>query len=119
VDVLLHTSDHEGFPNVLLEAMAARLPVVTTPAGDAGRVVEDGGTGYVVAFDDIGRMAQRVLQLAHSPPLRRRFGEAGRQYAERYYSYSGLARRLLATYRAIADQQRHRRALQACSSITR
>jgi glycosyltransferase involved in cell wall biosynthesis len=112
VDVFVLTSDHEGFPNVLLEAMAARLPVVTTPAGDAGRVVQDGVTGYVVAFDDVRGMAERVLRLAHSPSFRRRLGEAGRQRVEQSYSYAGLAGCLLDTYRAIAEQQQNGRALQ-------
>jgi glycosyltransferase involved in cell wall biosynthesis len=113
VDIYLLTSQHEGFPNVLLEAMAARLPVVTTPAGDAGRVVEEGVTGYVVPFDGVQEMAQRVLQLANSTLLRRRFGDAGRLRVERSYSYNGLARRLLSTYRAIIQQQRNRGALEA------
>jgi glycosyltransferase involved in cell wall biosynthesis len=115
-DIFLLTSDHEGFPNVLLEAMAARLPVVTTPAGDAGHVVKDGVTGYVVSFDDVEEMTRRVLQLASSVSLRRRLGDAGRQHVEQSYGYSGLAQRLLATYRAIAEQQHHRGALRACLS---
>jgi len=117
-NVFLLTSEHEGFPNVLLEAMAARLPVVTTPAGDAGRLVKDGTTGYVVSFNDVQGMVQRVLQLAKSPPLRQRFGGAGRQQVEERYSYAGLPRCLLATYRAIAAQQHHRRALRACLSYS-
>jgi len=40
--LLVLSSDYEGFPNVILEAMAARLPVVTTPAGDASLVVQHG-----------------------------------------------------------------------------
>ena len=115
-DIFLLTSEHEGFPNVLLEAMAARLPVVTTPAGDAGRVVQDDVTGYVASFDDIEGMAQRVLRLANTPSLRRRFGDAGRERVAQTYSYAGLARCLLGTYRLIAEQQRHQRALQACCS---
>jgi len=115
-DIFLLTSQHEGFPNVLLEAMAARLPVVTTPAGDAGRVVEHDATGYVVSFDDIDGMARRLLQLATSPPLRRQLGDAGRARVERSYSYTGLASCLLETYRGIAEQQRNRRALTACLS---
>jgi glycosyltransferase involved in cell wall biosynthesis len=113
-DVFVLTSEHEGFPNVLLEAMTARLPIVTTPAGDARRVVTDGVTGYVVPFADVGAMAQRVLELMQSPPLRRRLGEAGRLRAEQSFNYAGLADRLLATYRTIAEQQRHGLALQAC-----
>jgi len=114
--VLLLTSEHEGCPNVVLEAMAARLPVVTTAVGDAGRVVQDGVTGYVVSCDDVRGMAERVLQFAKSSLLRQRFGDAGRLRVEQTYSYAGLARRLLATYRTIAEQQRNRPALEAVFS---
>src|SRR5258706_15129835 len=80
--MLVLSSDHEGFPNVLLEAMAARLPVITTPAGDAGLVVQEGITGYVLPFDDIDAMAERMVRLAKSPDLRHTLGEAGRRRVE-------------------------------------
>ncbi len=104
-DILLHTSDHEGFPNVLLEAMAAGLPVVTTPAGDAGTVVENGTTGYVVPFDAIDIMAERLAELARSAELRARLGAAGRERARSNYGYPELAARLLDAYQAFARQQ--------------
>ena len=69
-DMLVLSSDHEGCPNVVLEAMAARRPVVTTPAGDAGDVVEEGVSGYVVPFDDVEAMASRMVRLAEFPELR-------------------------------------------------
>ncbi len=115
-DVFLLTSEHEGFPNVLLEAMAARLPVVTTAAGESGRLIKDGVNGYVVSLDDLPGMAQRVVELATSPVLRRRLGDAGRQCVEQSYSHTGLAGRLLATYRAIAEGQGNGRALRAALS---
>lgn len=101
-DMLALSSDQEGFPNVLLEAMAARLPVVTTPAGDAGSVVEDGTTGYVVDFEDVSGMAERMVHLARSAALRQQLGEAGRRKVERDYSFERLAGRLFAVYREIA-----------------
>jgi glycosyltransferase involved in cell wall biosynthesis len=103
--MLVHSSANEGFPNAVLEAMTAGLPVITTPAGDAGIVVQDGVSGYVVPFADVDRMAERMVQLALSPGLRRRFGEAGRKRVEQRYSYESLADRILATYRSIVRQQ--------------
>jgi glycosyltransferase involved in cell wall biosynthesis len=103
--MLVLSSDHEGCPNVVLEAMAARRPVVTTPAGDAGVVIEDGVSGYVVPFEDVEAMAGRMAGLAESPELRRRFGEAGRRRIEKDYAYDGLAERLISAYKAIAEQQ--------------
>jgi glycosyltransferase involved in cell wall biosynthesis len=47
-DILLMCSESEGSANVLLEAMAARLPVVTTPAGDAEYTVKHNHTGFLV-----------------------------------------------------------------------
>jgi glycosyltransferase involved in cell wall biosynthesis len=106
-DVLLMTSEHEGFPNTILEAMAAGLPVVTTPVGDAPRVVVDGLTGYITELDD-HMVAERLVPLLTSASLRKRLGTAGRGRVEALYSFEGLADRLLQMYRQIAVQQKHR-----------
>lgn len=97
-DMLLLTSDHEGFPNVLLEAMAAGVPVVTTPAGDAATVVADGETGFVVPFDAIDTMAERLIGLAADPVLRHRLGHAGRRRVAQVYGVSGLGPRIIDIY---------------------
>ena len=109
--IYMLTSEHEGFPNVLLEAMAARLPVVTTPAGDAGVIVEDRATGFVVPHDDVAAMAARLIELAASPELRLQLGAAGRARVESSYTCGVLPARVRAVHRAIAEQLGHRRTL--------
>lgn len=91
---LVLSSDNEGFPNVILEAMAARLPVVTTPAGDAARIVQHGRTGYVVATNDTAGMAEAMVKLARSVSLRTELGDAGRRRVCRVYNYESLSTRL-------------------------
>lgn len=113
--IYLLTSDHEGFPNVLLEAMAATLPVVTTPAGDAAAIVRHGETGYVVSGDDLSEIAFRLEELAASPPLRQRLGGAGRRRVEILYTSAGLAERVAALHHGIAERLGHRRSLAALS----
>jgi glycosyltransferase involved in cell wall biosynthesis len=115
-DMLALTSDIEGFPNVILEAMAARLPVVTTPAGDAPRIVEEGVTGFVVPMDDVPALAARLVELARSPDLRTRLGDAGRRRAVEQYGLESLPTRLLALYQRIAQQADHRALVQALES---
>ena len=109
--MLVHTSDHEGFPNAVLEAMSARLPVVATPAGDVNRVVVHGETGYVVPFDDVEAIAARMVELATSTTLRERMGAAGRARVEQSYSFGSLGERLLSTYRSMAESRGDYRAL--------
>ena len=116
-DIALLSSDHEGFPNMLLEAMAARLPVVTTPAGDAGVVVQDGVSGYVVPFEDASGMAARLVELARSPDLRGRLGRAGRDLVERRYAFNLMGENLLAAYRAIAEEGGRRQLLDVLASL--
>jgi glycosyltransferase involved in cell wall biosynthesis len=92
--MLVLSSEYEGFPNVILEAMAAGLPVITTPAGDAARIVEDGKTGYVVPAEDTARMAECMVRLAQDPDLSAELGEAGRKRVEQKYDFGLLAGRL-------------------------
>jgi glycosyltransferase involved in cell wall biosynthesis len=100
--MLVLSSDYEGFPNVILEAMASRRPVITTPAGDAAVVVQHGKTGYVVEPQDIQGMAAFMVQLAQAPLMRRNFGEAGRQRVEEFYNYESLSDRLTAIFQNFA-----------------
>lgn len=104
-DALVVTSDYEGFPNVLIEAMASRIPVITTPAGDADSIIQDGVTGFVIPFDDVEGVAERMIRLAKSPELKDRLGQSGRRMVETQFSFTQLQNRLLSTYRSIAEQQ--------------
>ncbi len=113
VHIFMLTSDHEGFPNVLLEAMAARLPVIATPAGDANNIIQDGQTGYVVPFDDIAGLANCVIKLAESAQLRSRLGQQGRTRVEQTYGAGGLAENLLSIYLQIAKQCHSQRLIRA------
>ena len=102
---LVLTSDYEGLPNVILEAMAARRPVISVPAGDAGLIVQQGKTGYVLNTGDIEGMAGFMVQLARSPELRRNLGDAGRKRVELEYNYESLVDRLMAIFHRFAGQQ--------------
>lgn len=114
--IFVMPSEHEGFPNVILEAMAASLPVVSTPAGDAGLVVVDGITGFVVGLDDVDHMAEHIAALAASALERLRCGREGRRRVEECYSFDALGERLLVTYRGIAERLGKKRLLDILSS---
>jgi glycosyltransferase involved in cell wall biosynthesis len=108
--VLCSEDAREGLPNVLLEAMAASLPVIATPAGDARFVVQDGETGYVVPFNDVERLGERMVRLAQATDLRCRLGAAGRAGVDQY-RLEHLAARVVAAYEYVAQQQQNRRLL--------
>jgi glycosyltransferase involved in cell wall biosynthesis len=115
-DIFVLSSDSEGMPNVILEAMAARLPVITTPAGDASVVVENGVTGHIVPFDDIKALADHMINLSSSLAMRQELGEAGRRRVEKYYSYNLLGDRLLRIYSEMGFKLRSSRLQKALRS---
>lgn len=104
-DVFMLTSDHEGFPNVVLEAMAASLPVLCTAAGDARVIVDQGATGYVTVLGDATGLTEHLVALSRSVDERRRLGEAGRRRVETEYAYASLAARLAVIHGAVERAQ--------------
>jgi glycosyltransferase involved in cell wall biosynthesis len=75
----------EGQPTVLLEAMSAGLPIISTHHGAIPETVVDGETGYLVPKRSPAAIAQRVVELLENEPLRREMGAAGRRrYEERF-----------------------------------
>lgn len=91
----------ENLPLSLLEAMAWSRPVVATRVGGVPDVVVDSVTGFLVPSDDEKALADRLRQLAESPALRARMGEAGRQRVERDFVWSAGVDRHLDLYRQL------------------
>jgi len=96
-DALVLPSLFEPFGIVLLEAMAAGLPVVASRVGGIVDVVEDGKTGLLVPPRNPQALADAIGRLVSDPPLRRRMGDAGRAKVPAY-SWERLIPRILEVY---------------------
>lgn len=92
-DLFVLPSHFDSFPYVLLEAMAASLPVVSTRVGGIPEVVQEGRTALLVPPRDPTALADALVRLLTDPPLAQRFGAAGRSRVEQFSS-----RRLVAAY---------------------
>lgn len=100
-DAFVFASRQEGFGNVLLEAMAFGLPVVSRHLpGVTDSFIEHGRTGFL--FDDPEGYRRAVLDLADRPELRRAVGDAARQDVARSYDLTQIAERYAAIYRTQA-----------------
>lgn len=76
---------NEGVPQALMQAMACALPVVSTPIGAIGEIVEDGKTGLMVVPGDVPSLAAALARLRDAPALRHSLAQAGlRQARERF-----------------------------------
>jgi glycosyltransferase involved in cell wall biosynthesis len=96
---LVLTSDNEGCPNVVMEAMACGRAVVATDVGDIPYLVEDGKTGFVVPRGDDMALVGRMATLITNIDLCRRMGESGRVKAEREFGLNRLLAETLTAYR--------------------
>lgn len=67
-DLLIHTCPTEPFGLVILEAMAARIPVLVPDSGGAASLVEDGVTGFIFRANDPAHLAQRLEELRNADP---------------------------------------------------
>jgi len=92
VDVSVLPSLSEGLSNVIIESMAAGIPVVATAVGGNPELVEDGGTGLLVPARDAAALARAVDRLLSDPRMAARFGEAGRRRAEERFSLGAMVR---------------------------
>lgn len=73
-DIFVLPSVKEGFPWALLEAMAARLPVIATNVGAVPEIIEDGKNGFIVEPARPEKIAEKILELINSDKLRQEFG---------------------------------------------
>jgi glycosyltransferase involved in cell wall biosynthesis len=97
-DLLVHPSLADAFPTVLLEAMAAGLPIVATNVGGIPEIVEPGVTGRLVPAGDAEALATEVANLLQDSGMRRAMSEKAREVAMDRFSTEAWIRRLETVY---------------------
>jgi glycosyltransferase involved in cell wall biosynthesis len=105
LDVVVLTSRNEGTPVAMIEAGAARTPVVATRVGGVADVVRDGKTGLLVPPGDPGAVAAGVSALLDDPDRARAFGAAARQEVHDRFTIDRLADDLADLYGELLDRR--------------
>jgi glycosyltransferase involved in cell wall biosynthesis len=97
-DALVLPSFAEGVPVVLMEAMAAGLPVIATRVGGVGELVQDGVSGLLVAPGDVDALHDAIMALARDSTRRKAMGEVGAATVRAAFDSHTEAARLLALF---------------------
>jgi len=97
--------DVETGPVVLMEAMAASMPVVTSWHTGIPEFVQDGESGFVVPEKDVAGIADRLTHLLEHPDTWREMGECGRKRIEEFHNKEKQNDRLLEIYRVLQQPE--------------
>jgi glycosyltransferase involved in cell wall biosynthesis len=100
-DVLWSTSGYEGQSNVILEAMAAGIPVVATDIPGTRELVLPNGTGFLVPVGNRAAFAKCTERLLNDAALAARFSAAARERVQSEFSVAKMVERHAALYRTL------------------
>ncbi len=109
MDILVSSSHLEGLSNVLLEGMAAGLPIVATRVAGTPEVVVDGDTGLLVPPGEPDVLADAILRLLRDRKTRENMGSAGRQRVHTAFRIERMVAQTETLYRELLDQKSMRR----------
>jgi glycosyltransferase involved in cell wall biosynthesis len=100
------TTNWEGFPLTVLEAMRAGLPVVASAVGGVAEALQDGDSGYLVPRGDVTVLRDRLGRLLSSPGLRDEMGSKGRLRWEQHFTIGQMVEKTFAIYQDVVQRSR-------------
>ncbi len=103
LDLFVLSSLREGLPNVLLEAMAIGVPILSTRVAGVPRLIEHGRNGWLVGCGDEETLADAIGRLIANPAHCGRMAKAARETVERQFSFEERARRQCELYRTLIN----------------
>lgn len=105
VDLLLMPTVREGFPLVVIEAMASGLPVIATNCSSLPELVDEGKGGFLCSQVDTRTFAEKINLLAVSTEMRREMGEYNRDKVERLFRLDTMIQAYRDTFSEVLDSQ--------------
>ncbi len=112
-DVFVHTAIADPHPRSVIEAMAARLPVVAFAVDGVAETVVDGETGHLIEPKNSESLAAALVQVARDAPMRERMGSAGRQRVVDHFSDVATADKVDDVIRGVLEEDDVRGPLKA------
>lgn len=103
--IFVLTSEHEGTPNVVLEAMATGLPVVATNVGGIPDIIHHRNTGFLLAQEDTRAQLDALCELVQNPQLRAEMGARARAFVQETHSVQRLPGQLAALYQLALERR--------------
>lgn len=100
IDIFVLSSHYEGFGLVLVEAMAAGLPIVATDVGGVREVIQDGKNGIIIPPGREDEMTMGIEYFLQNPELAYQFGQAGREHAMKNFSILNMVKKHIQLYQA-------------------
>jgi L-malate glycosyltransferase len=101
MDLYMSSSEFEGLPIAMLEAMACEVPVVATRAGGIGEVVSHGIEGFLCEVGDYQQLAPLALQFIQDRELHEQFSQAARKRVEDHFSMRRMVREIEGVYERV------------------
>ncbi len=101
LDLFVSAARSEPFGLVIVEAMAAQIPVVATRSEGATEIIEDGTSGILVELENSENLAQAILDLADDPSRRNHLANGGRRRVEDCFSLEKMVAETEDFYRRV------------------
>jgi glycosyltransferase involved in cell wall biosynthesis len=105
-NVFCLTSNSEGTPNVILEAIAAECPVVATDVGGVNRIIENGVTGFLVAPRDLNGFIRAVKRVIYDTNLAKKIATNAKITLENRYGCKKVSNQLANFYLKLLNSQK-------------
>ena len=102
-DILCHPAFIEVFGMVIIEAMASRIPVISTRVGEIPWLIDNGITGYIVDPGDHNKIAEAIEKLATNENLRKQMGLKGFEKVKHNYTLGKQVKKISEIYREIIN----------------
>ncbi len=104
-DIFVLPTEADCYPNAIIEAMAAGLPVVSTNIGAIDEMVQEGESGYLLPPRDGPALSKALTRLVEDAELRREMGHKARQAAEINHDAQKIGQSLLALCKSLSEAE--------------